>query len=58
MLLKEWLHILNVHSVVHVGVEFKSRCLQHLVSKSAVVDKLGVLLIVVAQTGDLTAFPR
>ena len=57
MLLEEWLHILNVHSVVHVGVEFKCRCLQHLVSEAAVVDELVVLLVVVAQTGDLATFP-
>ena len=56
--LEEWLHILNVHSIVHVGVEFKCGCLQHLVSESAVVNKLGVLLVIVAETGDLAALPR
>ena len=58
VLLKEWLHILTVHSVVLIGVEFKSGCLQHLVSESAVVEELGVLLVVVAEAGDLAALPR
>jgi hypothetical protein len=57
VLLEEWLHILNVHSVVHVGVEFESGCLQHLVSEAAVVDELGVFLVVVAEAGDLAALP-
>ena len=57
VLLEEWLHVLHVHSVVHVGVEFECRCLQLLVSKSATIEELGVLLVVVAETGDFTAFP-
>lgn len=57
MLLEEWLHVLHMHSVVHVGVEFECGCLQLLVSKAASIEELGVLLVVVAEAGDLAAFP-
>ena len=58
MLLEERLHVLHVHSVVLVGVELECGRLQHLVSEAAVVEELRVLLIVVAQAGDLAALPR
>lgn len=57
VLLEEWLHVLHVHSVVHVGVEFECGCLQLLVSEAASIEELGVLLVVVAEAGDLAAFP-
>ena len=58
VLLKEWFHVLHMHSIVHVGVEFECGCLQLLVPETAIVDKLGVLLVIVAQTRHFTAFPR
>ena len=58
MFLEEWFHVLDVHSVVLVGVEFECGRLQHLVPEAAVVEELGVLLVVVAQAGHLAALPR
>ena len=58
MFLEEWFHVLHMHSVVLVGVEFECGRLQHLVSEAAVVEELGVLLVVVAQAGHLAALPR
>jgi hypothetical protein len=39
VLLKEWFHVLHMHSIVHVGVEFECGYLQLLVPETAIVDK-------------------
>jgi hypothetical protein len=57
VLLEEWLDVLDVHSVVLVGISLKGRSLKHLVSSTATIKELGVLLIVIGQAGDLTALP-
>ena len=57
MFLEEGLNELDVHSVVLVGVGLKSRGLEHLVSSTASVQELGILLIVVSQAGDLATLP-
>jgi hypothetical protein len=57
VLFEEGLNDFHVHSVVHVGVELESRGEEVLVSEAAVVDELGVLLVVVCQAGDLAALP-
>jgi len=57
VLLEERLDVLDVHSVVLVGVSLEGRSLKHLVSSSAGIQELGILLIVVGQAGDLTALP-
>ena len=57
MLLEEWLDELHVHSVVHVWVELECGRLELLVSEAAVVQELGVLLVVVGQAGHLATFP-